>query len=245
MPSRFLDTNILLRYFTRDDEEKARNALALFVRVEQGEERVETSTLVIFETVFTLLRFYRVERPRIRELIATLLRLRGLHLPGKHLCLDALDLYVQRNISFADAYNAVYMKSRGLSEIYTWDTDFDKIEGITRVEPTADREGQEREQRSTPHCRSLRYKSSADSLVASLNKRVLHPRLFLTILPHRSVADMIAFQSTRRSCLEFPSPTAIAPGHHAAPMFFALRRTTRRTRAAQKRRRNRSHRPAS
>lgn len=135
MAVRFLDTNILLRYFTKDDEEKARRALALLQRVERGEEKVETSAIVIFETVYTLQRFYRIPKSRVRELLLSLLRLRGLHLPYKGLCVRALDLYVERNISFADAYNAVYMQSQGLAEIYSGDTDFDRIDGMTRVEP--------------------------------------------------------------------------------------------------------------
>ena len=57
MPPRFLDTNILLRYLTRDDEEKARRALALLLRVERGEEEVVTSPMVVFETIFTLQRY--------------------------------------------------------------------------------------------------------------------------------------------------------------------------------------------
>lgn len=138
MKPRFLDTNVLLRYFTRDDEEKDRAALALLTRVEQGQERVETLPTVIFETVFTLQRFYQVPRPRIRALLLPIVRLRGLHLPGKTLLQDALDLYVaQPKLSFADAYHAVYLRKGKEAEIYSWDTDFDDLEGITRLEPTA------------------------------------------------------------------------------------------------------------
>ncbi|MBI4322082.1 MAG: PIN domain-containing protein [Chloroflexi bacterium] len=132
---RFLDTNILLRYFTRDDEEKARQALSLLARVERGEESVETSVLVVFETVYGLQRLYRVPRDRIRELVLNLVHLRGLHLPGKNLLDQAFDIYVAKNVSFADAYNAVHMQRRGLTEIYSWDTDFDRIDGVVRVEP--------------------------------------------------------------------------------------------------------------
>lgn len=135
MPPRFLDTNILLRYFTCDDGEKARWVLALLLRVERGEERVETSLPGVFETVFTLQKSYDVPRDRIRDLVMNVIRLRNLHLPGKNLLADAFDLYVTTNISFVDAYNAVYLKSRGMTEIYSWDTDFDKIDGIIRVEP--------------------------------------------------------------------------------------------------------------
>ncbi len=135
MPPRFLDTNILLRYFTRDDEEKAEKALALLRRVESGEERVETSVPVVFETVFTLQRYYRVPKTHIRELLRPIVRMRGLRLPYKNCCLDALELFVESNVSFADAFSAAYMKSRGVTEVYSWDTDFDRFEGITRVEP--------------------------------------------------------------------------------------------------------------
>ncbi len=134
MPPRFVDTNILIRYFTRDDETKASKALALLTRVERGQEQLETSIIVIFETVYALRRLYQVPKAQIHELVGNLIRLRGLHLPGKNLCLEALDLYLERNISFADCYNAVYMRGREIPEIYSWDTDFDKMESIIRVE---------------------------------------------------------------------------------------------------------------
>lgn len=132
---RFLDTNILLGYFTRDDEAKAHKALALLQRIERGEEGVETSLPVIFETVFTLQRRYKVPPPRIKALLLPILRMRGLHLPLKTLCIAALDIVIERNISFVDAFNAVYMQSRRINEVYSWDKDFDHIEGIRRIEP--------------------------------------------------------------------------------------------------------------
>lgn len=135
MQTCFLDTNILLRYLTADDERKAQRALNLLVKVEQGEERVVTSSLVIFETVFTLQSFYKVPRQRIKELLVPVISLRGLHLPGKNVYYQAFDLYVTKNISFADAYNAAYMLDEKIERIYSWDTDFDKIEGVIRVEP--------------------------------------------------------------------------------------------------------------
>ena len=47
-----------------------------------------------------------------------------------------LDLYVDNpDLSFADAFTAVTMKARGMTEIYSWDSDFDDIEGIKRLEP--------------------------------------------------------------------------------------------------------------
>jgi uncharacterized protein len=132
---RFLDTNILICYFSKDDEEKAHKALVLLQRIERGEERAETSLPVIFETVFTLQRRYHVPISQIRELLLPILRMRGLRLPAKNLCIAALDLFIERNISYVDAFNALYMQSRHIREVYSWDTDFDRIESITRIEP--------------------------------------------------------------------------------------------------------------
>jgi uncharacterized protein len=131
----FLDTNILLRFLTRDDERKAQCALELLMRVERGEEKVITSPLVIFETVYTLQSFYKVPRQTIKEQVLSIISMRGLHLPDKNIFYQAFNLYVAKNISFADAYNAAYMLAEKISNIYSWDKDFDKIEGITRLEP--------------------------------------------------------------------------------------------------------------
>ena len=135
MPVCFLDTNILLRFLTRDDEQKAQQALNLLMRIERSEEKVITSPLVIFETIYTLQSFYKVPRQHIKEQVLAIISLRSLHLPDKSLYYRAFDLYVTKNISFADAYNAVYMQSEEISNIYSWDRDFDKIDGITRLEP--------------------------------------------------------------------------------------------------------------
>ena len=137
MARRFLDTNILLRYLTRDDEAKAQQALALLRRVERDEEQVETSLLVLFEVIFTLERFYRIPRTEVRNLLTPILSLRGLRMPGKQLVQETLDQSVDARpgISFTDIYNAVYARSRGIEEIYSWDTDFDDLPEITRVEP--------------------------------------------------------------------------------------------------------------
>lgn len=135
MPGRFLDTNVLLRYLTGDDPEKAQRALSLLQRVERGEERIETSALVIFETIFTLQHQYSVPRAQIRDSVKDILSLRGVALLGKGNFHRALDLYADSNLSFADAYNVAYMEQRSLAEIYSWDTDFDRVSRISRVEP--------------------------------------------------------------------------------------------------------------
>jgi uncharacterized protein len=135
MPSRFLDTNILLRYLIGDCEEQAERSLKLLMRVEHGEEKVYTSSLVIFEVVFTLQKYYKLPRREIAERLLDIIAMRNLQLPDKSAFYRAFDFYISKNISFADAYNAAYAIDQELPYIYSWDTDFDKIDGITRIEP--------------------------------------------------------------------------------------------------------------
>ena len=133
---RFLDTNLLLRYFTRDDEEKAQKVLELLKRIERNDEKVITSSLVIFETIFTLESFYKVLREEIRELLTPILDLRGLRLSDKDIYRQALNIYVEKkNFSFPDAFNAAFAFKKGVKEIYSYDEDFDRIEGIKRFIP--------------------------------------------------------------------------------------------------------------
>jgi len=132
---RFIDTNLFIRYFTRDDEEKAQKVLALLKRVEKNEEKITTSPLVIFETIFTLESFYKVSKEEIKELMFPILNLRGLKLPDKGMYQQALDRYVKGGISFTDAFNATFILKREIKEIYSYDEDFDKIEGIKRITP--------------------------------------------------------------------------------------------------------------
>lgn len=59
----------------------------------------------------------------------------GLAVRDESLLLSALELYESTRIDYIDAYNAVVMKKRGLNRIYSCDTDFDGVPGVTRVAP--------------------------------------------------------------------------------------------------------------
>jgi predicted nucleic acid-binding protein len=133
----FLDTNIFLRHLLQDDPTHSPKASAFLKRIEAGEVKVRTSETVIFETVFTLQKVYRQPKAAIRDTVLPLLELPGIVLPHKRQYRKVFSLYVEKNLPFADAYHAVLMEYLmeylHLTEIVSFDTDFDRIEGITRV----------------------------------------------------------------------------------------------------------------
>lgn len=76
----------------------------------------------------------------IKQQILSIIAMQSLLLPDKSLYNRAFDLYITKNISYADAYNAVYLQAEEITHIYSWDRDFNKIDGIARLEPTIEEE---------------------------------------------------------------------------------------------------------
>ena len=135
MPLPFLDTNILLRHFLQDHAEQSPRATAYLERIERGELRVRTADTVVFEVTFILQRSYKQPKATVRDLLLPLLDLPGIVLPGKRHYHKVFDLYVEKNLPFADAYHAVLMQRLKLRQIVSFDRDFDRIPGIERIDP--------------------------------------------------------------------------------------------------------------
>jgi predicted nucleic acid-binding protein len=131
----FVDTNVFLRHIVGDHPDQSPRATALFERIERGEVRVRVADTVIFETVFSLQRFYRIPRSDIRGALLALMDLPGVVLSGKQRLRRVFDYYVTYNLSFADAYHAVLVEALKLPEIVSFDRDYDRIPGLRRVEP--------------------------------------------------------------------------------------------------------------
>ena len=133
----FLDTNIFLRYLTGDDPDRSAAAATLFERAGQAEFTVTTSESVIVEIVQVLSSkvLYNAPRPEIRHQLRKVLSLRGLVLPHKRSYLRALDVYCATNLDFVDAISAAHVERAHGGRILSFDSDFDRIEGIVRTEP--------------------------------------------------------------------------------------------------------------
>ena len=136
---RFLDANVILRYLTRDDEAKAKNCYELFRRVQRGEEELTTCEAIVAEVVYVLSSPrlpYRLNHGEIRARLLPILTLRGLRLPQRRLCLRALDVYATSpSLDFEDALAVAHMERHEITEIVSYDRDFDRVAGLRRTEP--------------------------------------------------------------------------------------------------------------
>ena len=136
MKKMFVDTNIFLRYLTKDDSSKYEKCKELFKKAMEGKITLTTSGMVIAELIWTLLSYYyRVPKADVIEMISIIVSTENIFIPESDIIADALVLYSRKNIDYIDAYNSVYMKHYGFHEIYSYDRDFDAVENIKRVEP--------------------------------------------------------------------------------------------------------------
>jgi len=133
----FLDTNIILRYLTKDDPAKAERCFQLFQRVKRRENQLTTSESIIAEVVYVLSSrsLYNQPRENIRALLLPLVRLSGLKIPNRRTILRALDLYANARLDFEDALSVAHMERQKVSVVVSYDEDFDRINGIQRREP--------------------------------------------------------------------------------------------------------------
>jgi uncharacterized protein len=133
----FVDTNLIIRFFTRDDAVKAGKCKALFEKALAGHVKLYTSELVIAETVWVLQSpgTYNQKPEKIRELLLPLLTMKNFNFPNKELYPDILELVASTGVDYIDAYNAVLMRKKGISHIYSYDAHFDQINNINRLEP--------------------------------------------------------------------------------------------------------------
>jgi len=128
----FLDTNMFLRHLRHDHPVFSPRAHTIIQRIEDGELVVRTADTVSFETVFSLQRGYQQPRDRIAAGVLPLIELPGSTLPGKRLYRKVFALYTSRPLGFAGCCHLTLMERWGLTDIFSFDTDFDHLPGITR-----------------------------------------------------------------------------------------------------------------
>src|SRR5436309_3293668 len=135
MPPPLLDTSVLLRHLTGDHPDHSPRATAFLAMVSGEQLAVRITDQVIFEATFTLERSYKVPKSDIRDALLGFIALPSVLLAGKQFWRSVFDMYVDSPLSIVDAFHAVTMKRLRITEIVSFDRDFDHIPGITRIQP--------------------------------------------------------------------------------------------------------------
>ena len=129
-----LDTNVIVRFFTGNTDEKFRGVYDFFQGIEQGKISVELKLIVLFQTIFVLKSHYKVPKGKIVGAMKGLLKLKGLKIIEKKTVVSMMDIWDSNSIEIVDAYLIACLEKNSQNILYSYDRDFDKF-NIKRKEP--------------------------------------------------------------------------------------------------------------
>ncbi|MDR3255316.1 MAG: PIN domain-containing protein [Synergistaceae bacterium] len=117
----FVDSNIFLRYYSKDDEVQSAAAEAFFLRAKRGEIELFCGPPVFFETGWVLKTFYKLPDSYILDILESMLSIPNLTVFDVEYVTSAISIARQNSIGFADSYIAAVAldKNIGVSSFNT------------------------------------------------------------------------------------------------------------------------------
>lgn len=128
MKTWFVDSNVLLRFFTTDDSGQNERAAALLKSASEGHIRLLCGPPILFEVAWTLRAAYHMPKDRVLSAMQMLFALPGLEFTDASIVGSALTASSMTGVEFADAYVAVLARSKGCEGIATFNLkDFNRL----------------------------------------------------------------------------------------------------------------------
>ena len=126
MTTAWLDTNVVVRFLTRDPAPQAARADRLLAKAQAGEIALRLTPIIVAEIVWTLASRYKLGPDRIAAALSAFLRSDGILADERDGLLESLDVMVERRVSFPDAYVAVSAR-RAEEPVCSFDADFKRL----------------------------------------------------------------------------------------------------------------------
>ena len=120
-----LDANILIRFLVRDDEILYQKSLEIIKEIEQGEKEALLMDFILAEIIYVLKRIYKIDKIQISNVLKKILLNDYFYTDNKLVTFEALDIYANKNIDFADAMLCAKKNLEGF-EIVSFDKDMQK-----------------------------------------------------------------------------------------------------------------------
>ena len=125
-----LDTNVLLRFLLRDDEEQAEAAERLMLRLTLDEPGF-VSREVLVELVWALEYTFRLGRERIATMLDQLVHVAAVEIECASDVAEATGGYRRGGADFADRMIAAAASRAGAVPLYTFDRKAARLPGVT------------------------------------------------------------------------------------------------------------------
>ncbi len=135
MKEGLIDANVILRYLTKDPPAMAEAALKIFDEARNGKISLSIIPITVAEVVWVLGSFYGYSKQQIAETMTQFLMCEGLEVENLDLLIEALSLYHEKNLDFADAVLATTALRKGPKVVYSFDRHLNRVDGLKRLEP--------------------------------------------------------------------------------------------------------------
>ncbi len=132
MTKLFLDTNIWLRFFLKDNDQ-FQDVSQLITQIEEGKFLPYTSSVVFLEIVFVLQKIYHLGQTKIITCLQSILEVRNLTLIDKTDTKKALEYFRKYGIKYSDCLIASQIVPK--MTLVTYDKELSKIKMIETSSP--------------------------------------------------------------------------------------------------------------
>jgi predicted nucleic acid-binding protein len=129
-----LDTNVVVRYLTRDDPVLAGKARAIMRAARAGETTLLLDPVALSEVVFVLSSVYRRSNAAISDALLSMLKHDWILVPDKPRYLHALRLFAATIPHFGDACICAASLESCEGKLYSFDRALSSVPGIHRSE---------------------------------------------------------------------------------------------------------------
>ena len=116
-----LDTNVLVRFLVKDDEEQAKIAFQIFTVAEYKQDVLFVPLLVVLETIWVLQSVYEVPDQDIVAAFSELMQMPVLKFESKQVMQDFVSIARVQNFDLSDLLIAYSAKISGCQNVLTFD----------------------------------------------------------------------------------------------------------------------------
>jgi len=120
------DTNIIIRYLTRDDEDLYVKAKDFFDEVRDGSKKAIILESVVAESIYVLTKIYKAPRDVSAESLIDILHYKGIVNDDKDELIRALTLFAKKKLDIVDCVLCAKSSKAG-SDLFSFDVELNKI----------------------------------------------------------------------------------------------------------------------
>lgn len=123
-----IDTNVLVRYFTEDDNIQSQIASKLIERHSNKKKAILINNIVLCELVWVLLRGYKYKKSDVINLLKEIIATIEFAFEDHSLIVSAILEYEEAETDFADILIGFTNRSKGADKTITFDKDASKLD---------------------------------------------------------------------------------------------------------------------